>query len=150
MSSFYKDRDLKYPEIGVLLEDSVMEMDKDTKEWKRKKAKIMIPILMPDMYSENAVEKDIYHDNIRVKGTNYIELTIPKYLYPNPKFKKKVPVLYKENTEEKEKVVYEYETKVTLKKGTKLIVAFIGGSFSIEDIKIIGLVDDEAEEGDKS
>lgn len=143
MSNFYQDMDLKYPEMAILLEDAVMEMDKKTKEWKRKKAKVTIPVLMPDMYSDSVIEKDIWQDNAKVRGSNYVELTIPKYLYPSPKYIKDVPVKYEDDTKDDDKVVYKYETKVVIPKGTKLIVVFIGGSFGIDKIKVIGLFDDE-------
>lgn len=144
MSDFFKKLDLKYPEIGVLLEDAIMEYDKETFEWKKtkEKYKVTIPVLMPDMQSNDIIQKDIFHGSARVQASNYFELNIPKRFFPNPVFENKVPVMYEEGVDEKDKTVINYKPKVLIPKGTKLIIVFVGGSISIEDIKVIGIYDD--------
>ena len=144
MGNFYKELDFKYSEIGILLEDAVMKKDKETQEWHKTKStyKVIIPILMPDMYSEEAIDKNMFHDTVSAKASNYFELNIPTYLFPNPEFVKKTPVIYEDDTEDNDKTVVKTSDKVIIPKGTKVIVIFVGGSVCIEDIKVIGLYDD--------
>ena len=139
MSNFYKDMDLVYPETGILIEDSIMKFNHDTKSWEKEPAKILIPILMPDMYSEDAVNKINYETGKKISSSNYFLLNIPSYLYPAPVFSHMTPVKYEDDTPDSEKNVYTYNDTTMIKKGTKFIIVFMGGSFDVEDIKIIGI-----------
>lgn len=139
MSNFYKDIDLTYPEIGILMEDSIMKFNHDTKQWEKQPAKLLIPILMPDMYSEDAINNTNYDIGKKISSSNYFLIDIPSYLYPAPVFSHMTPVKYEEDTPSSKKTVYTYNDTTVLKKGTKFIVVFIGGSFDIDDIKIIGI-----------
>jgi hypothetical protein len=117
MKDFYNDLDLRYPEIGILLEDSFIYPD-EIKE----KAKIYIPILFSN--SGKIVKEKVSTTSGIVSKTNYISLYIPDYLYN----------YYKD--EDNNDVGY-------LPKDTELIVVFIGGRMSIDKIRIIGKIEDE-------
>lgn len=110
-NAFYDNLDLKYPEVGILLEDSKW---KDKKE----KAKIYIPILMPEVFNNgNILEERISVGNAIIINSNYVSLFIPDYIYH----------------------IDENNNKY-LNKGTKLIVSFIGGD--IDDAYVTGIIED--------
>lgn len=116
-NTFYQDFELKYPEIGIALEDFHY----------KSKAKIFIPVLLPEMSSTSATKgtrrskaaSNIVNSNGK-RGigsctiTNYVELTVPSYIASGLTDKDGI-----------------------IKKGTKFILVFVGGE--INNPKIIGV-----------
>lgn len=135
--NFYEDLDMRYIEVGILLED--IELPKlptvqDILEGKVTTfraeelytdtiGKFCIPILFP--LEETAKDKEVIHPVVRnitndcnlivspYQTSNYIELNIPKYILLN--FLDIIPA------------------------GTRFLLCFIGGDIEIEDIRVIGV-----------
>lgn len=129
MSNYYEDQQISTPEIAVLAEDIVLpEITGNSTNpfylYKDILGKFFLPIMTPMLDKNNIKETQKsspstkgHKGNLLIvescKSTNYISLYIPKYILLN--FVNKVP------------------------KGTEFIIASIGGSIEIEDMRIIGI-----------
>ena len=123
-TSTYENLDLKYPELGILLEDNIWNISGS-----KSKAKVNIPILLPlESGSSSGATSTTYKKtsgNIAntknsYQSSNYILLDIPSYMYPSAN----------------------KDGNRIFKKGTKFIVVFIGGSIAPHNIKIIGIAEE--------
>lgn len=135
-TNFYQELDLKYPEMGIVLEDTFWNYGD-----KKEKAKIGIPVLLP-MESRNSVSINKYK-------SNYIEAYIPDayYTYPtNETLVNKDPEI---RGQREDKLNGKKGTTITgltrmIPKGTKVIIVFIGGNIS--EPKVIGKYDDQEQD----
>lgn len=113
MTNFYDNLDLKYPEIGIAIQD-INRLNPG-------KVKMIIPILTPNMDNTKAIEKVAYQNssnlmnakknvNIQnIKITNYIEIPFPSEIC----------------------TVSEYDTdRFTIEAGSKWIIVFVGGDIT--------------------
>ena len=138
--NFYEELDLRYTEVGILLEDILLPplpkisevLSGSVEKFRAEElymdmiGKFCIPILFP-FDEENMEPKDkdevaptvrnIINDcNLEVKEyktSNFIEINIPKYILLN--FVDKIP------------------------KKTKFLLTFVGGGIQIDDIRVIGV-----------
>lgn len=129
--NFYMNLDLRYPEIAILLND----IDRDGSRI----GQFYIPILLPSIsgnrpklstkpappVSNHTTNNSSKTDNYT--ESNYIELIIPKHLFPFPEL-----YLPTDQNTVIERTSY-------LKKGTQFIIVFVGGD--ITNIKIIGVIE---------
>lgn len=134
---FYEEQIMKYSEVAILMEDIILPklpsisdiIDRKINKFRAEQlytdqiGKFCIPILFP--LEEEPKDVSVPAPKLTtVKGSsqlatetymtsNYIEINIPKYILLN--FLDIIP------------------------KGTKFIVTFIGGSYEIDDIRVIGV-----------
>lgn len=114
MTNFYDTLDLKYPEIGIAVQD----IDRNNPGM----VKIIIPILTPNMDNSKLIQKTIYQNssNLRnlnktnvdiqnIKITNYIEIPFPKEICTT---------------------ISSNETDKTIKAGSKWLIVFVGGDIT--------------------
>lgn len=109
--NFYDNLDLKYPEIGIAMQD--------INRSNPGKVKIIIPILTPNMDNSKLVEKIDRQNAINLKNsshklniqnvkiTNYIEIPFPK----------EICISYDENDN-------------IIKAGSKWLIVFVGGDIT--------------------
>lgn len=110
---FYKDKDFKYPEIAILMDN----IDKENNI-----GRFIIPTLTPSYSTKRLVKStkpknstnNIINNNIigvtEITEQNYVTLTVPNYLFNND---------------------------INYKEGDKFIIVFVGGD--INKIRIIGV-----------
>lgn len=114
MTNFYDTLDLKYPEIGIAVE----EINRNNPG----RVKMIIPILTPNMDNTKIIEKTAYQNqsnlmNIKknlniqnIKITNYVEIPVPAEICTLPD--------------------YSTEDKFIIPAGSKWIIVFIGGDIT--------------------
>ena len=113
ITDFYDNLDLKYPEIGIEIED----IDRRNPG----RVKMIIPILTPNMDNTKVIEKIAYQNSSNLKNakknvniqnikiTNYVEVPIPAEIC----------------------TISEYDDdRFTIKAGSKWIIVFIGGDIT--------------------
>ncbi len=111
--NFYDTLDLKYPEIGIAMQD----IDRTNPG----KVKIIIPILTPNMDSSKLIEKTAYQNSSNLKNakkntvniqnikiTNYIEIPFPKEIC----------------------TTFEGDEENIIKSGSKWLIVFVGGDIT--------------------
>ena len=131
MSNYFEDQQISTIERVVLAEDIILpEINKDCISgspfylYKDTLGKFFLPIMTPMLDKNSIREAQKISPSTRghkgnplttesCRSTNYISLYIPKYILLN--FINKVP------------------------KGTEFIIASVGGSIEIEDMRIIGI-----------
>lgn len=113
VTNFYDTLDLKYPEIGIAMQD----IDRTNPG----KVKIIIPILTPNIDSTKLVEKISYQNTSNLKNadkrtvniqnikiTNYVEIPFPKEIC----------------------TTYDGDKENIIKAGSKWLIVFVGGDIT--------------------
>ena len=113
VTNFYDTLDLKYPEIGIAIQD----IDRANPG----KVKIIIPILTPNMDNTKIIEKVVYQNNYNlqnarknavniqnIKLTNYIEIPFPKEIC----------------------TTFDGDEENIIKSGSKWLIVFVGGDIT--------------------
>jgi hypothetical protein len=121
---FYREGKFNHIEYGTLMEDATWKI----LDPKLPKLKVKIDILSPQDSVSNAVDsrrkmttnKDLGNVESIQTVSNYVQLTIPQHLYPEPK-RRRYPR--------------------TIPKGTRLIIGIIGGDITnVNNIQVLGIM----------
>jgi hypothetical protein len=109
---FYDSLDLRYPEIGVAMQD----IDRSNPGT----VKFIIPILTPNMDNTRLIDTKAYQtkDNLKNKKRNFEVETLSISNYINIKMPREVCSVYGEYTDK------------VIKSGSKWIIVFVGGDIT--------------------
>lgn len=111
ITDFYDSLDLKYPEIGIAIQD----INRDNPG----KVKMIIPILTPNMDSSREINKMVYQNTSNLMNENKINIGIRDINVTN----------YIEIPFQKE-VCMSNDSNRIIEKGSKWLVVFVGGDIT--------------------
>lgn len=111
ITDFYDSLDLKYPEIGIAIQD----INRDNPG----KVKMIIPILTPNMDNSREINKMVYQNTSNLMNENKInigirDINITNYI--------KIPF--------QKEVCVSNDSDRIIKKGSKWLVVFVGGDIT--------------------
>lgn len=113
MSDFYDKLDLKYPEIGIAMEDIIRS--------ESSMVKFIIPVLTPNLDSTKLINQTIYQNKINLMNENKSKFEVDNIQLTNY-VQIPVPVEVRGN--------YPYVGNDVIEKGSKWIIVFVGGDIT--------------------